>query len=127
MEPSGDSPWSSLDEFRLSMYHRPAILKLRKETYSFIWWSGAVSTGTIAHIIFGTLMFSSVLFISSDYALRAAGRYLAATLVCRAIIMFEHAGMRMVVRRVVVVNKSADKNSQGGVKLQPLTFPGGAN
>lgn len=42
-----DSIWGSLDEFRLSMHHRPAILKLRKETYWFIWWSWLVSTGTI--------------------------------------------------------------------------------
>lgn len=54
-----------------------------------------------------------MLFISSDYALRAAGRYLASTLICRAILMFELAGMREVVRRVVVMNESTDKNSQG--------------
>lgn len=41
--------------------------------------------------------------------------------------MFELAGMREVVRRAVVMNESTDKNSQGGVELQPPALPGGAN
>ena len=35
--------------------------------------------------------------------------------------------MREVVRRVVAMNESTDKNSQGDVELQPPTLPGGAN
>ncbi|KAK4042522.1 hypothetical protein C8A01DRAFT_33465 [Parachaetomium inaequale] len=56
------------------------------------------STGTILHIIYGTITFSTVVFISTQDALGVVARYLVSTLVCRIILNFELSGMRAVVR-----------------------------
>jgi hypothetical protein len=47
--------------------------------------------------MYGTLVFSSILFISAQDAVKVAARYLASTLVCRVILMFEIMGMRTVI------------------------------
>jgi hypothetical protein len=46
------------------------------------------------HIIFGTLTFSSLLFISVRDAVTVIGRYLASLLLCRAILTYELACLR---------------------------------
>lgn len=50
------------------------------------WW---VSIYIACHIIFGTLTFSSLIFITVRDALAVIGRYLISLLVCRAILMYE--------------------------------------
>ena len=47
-----------------------------------------------AHWIFGTLVFSSTLFIGTLDALGVIARYLASALVCRMILLVELAGIR---------------------------------
>ena len=47
-----------------------------------------------AHWIFGTLVFSSALFIGTLDALGVIARYLASALVCRMIMLVEIAGIR---------------------------------
>ena len=49
-----------------------------------------------AHWIFGTLVFSSALFIGTLDALGVIARYLASALVCRMIMLVEIAGIRAV-------------------------------
>jgi hypothetical protein len=49
--------------------------------------------GTILHIICGTLVLSSMLFVASGDAVIVAARLLASSAVCRAILMFELSGM----------------------------------
>lgn len=45
-------------------------------------------------LIFGTVVFSSTLFIGSLDAFGVIARYLVSALLCRAIILVEFAGMR---------------------------------
>lgn len=85
------------EEFNLCAHHSKAQLTLHPETNSFILFSWLTSMGTILHIIFGTLVFSSMLFIASGDAVIVVGRLLASTAVCRVILMFEISGMRQVV------------------------------
>ncbi|KAH8700957.1 hypothetical protein BGW36DRAFT_357594 [Talaromyces proteolyticus] len=47
-----------------------------------------------AHILFGTMVLSSLLFIGMLEALSVAAQYIGSVLVCRFILMFELAGMR---------------------------------
>ena len=47
-----------------------------------------------AHWIFGTLVFSSTLFIGTLDAFGVIARYLASALVCRMILLVELAGIR---------------------------------
>ncbi|RBR22214.1 hypothetical protein FVER53590_25851 [Fusarium verticillioides] len=64
------------------------------ETKTFLvlsWWQ---STITILHILFGTLIFSGMLFVGTKDALLIAGRYIAGVAICRVILMYELAGLR---------------------------------
>ncbi|KAF5531929.1 hypothetical protein FNAPI_13084 [Fusarium napiforme] len=65
-----------------------------KETKTFLvlsWWQ---STITILHILFGTLVFSGMLFVGTKDALMIVGRYIAGVAICRVILMYELAGLR---------------------------------
>jgi len=44
--------------------------------------------------MFGTIWFSSILFISAGDALGVWARYAASAIICRTIMMYELAGMR---------------------------------
>ncbi|KAK5138136.1 hypothetical protein LTR08_004831 [Meristemomyces frigidus] len=84
-------------EFQLSGSHDGTKLEYKKESYWFVALSWSTSLGTVLHIIFGTLMFSSTIFISTRDALYVSAQYLGSTLVCRMILMFEISGLRTVV------------------------------
>ena len=79
-----------------SVEHPKGELKLRQETYLsiFIRWLSGV--GTVLHIIFGTLVFSSIMFISTQDAVYVCSRYLASTIVARVVVMYELSAMRAV-------------------------------
>lgn len=65
-----------------------------KETKRFLlaaWWE---STLTILHVVFGTLIFSSLLLVGIKDALSIVGRYMASVALCRIILMYELAGLR---------------------------------
>jgi hypothetical protein len=64
------------------------------EGKTYVAWSWFLSTATVIHIIFGSLLFSGLLFIGPRDALLVIFRYVASVLVCRIIVMFELAGMR---------------------------------
>jgi hypothetical protein len=81
------------EEWRICRYQKEATLTLREQSWAFIFMSWLTSTGYIIHIIIGTLIFSTTLFISADTALKVAARYLGSTLACRIVLMFEMAGM----------------------------------
>jgi hypothetical protein len=48
----------------------------------------------VQHILFGTLVFSSLTFIAVADAVPVAARYMGSAIVCRGILMFELSGMR---------------------------------
>ncbi|KAH0533899.1 hypothetical protein FGG08_007481 [Glutinoglossum americanum] len=72
---------------------RSSILWKRETTF-FLIWSWTVSAVAACHILFGTLAFSSLLFIAVKDALTVATRFIASAIVCRAILVFELSGMR---------------------------------
>ncbi|KAH6869066.1 hypothetical protein B0T10DRAFT_419025 [Thelonectria olida] len=55
------------------------------------WWE---STFTVLQVVFGTLVFSSTLFVGTKDALGIVGRYIGGVAVCRVILMYELAGLR---------------------------------
>ncbi|KAK1835023.1 hypothetical protein QBC39DRAFT_251347 [Podospora conica] len=64
------------------------------ETRLFLALSWITSTSTTFHVIFGTLAFSSMQFISVRDAFGVIGRYTASVTVCRVIVMYELSGLR---------------------------------
>lgn len=85
---------SFADEWKLSAVQPPARLQVHQEGPLFIFISWLVSTGTIIHLVLGTIVLAGTLFISPQDALQVVARYLASTLLCRIILMFEVRGMR---------------------------------
>lgn len=64
------------------------------ERMFYVAWAWLLSTSTVMHITFGSLLLSGLLFIGPRDALGVIGRYMASVLVCRAVLMFELAGLR---------------------------------
>ncbi|KAI0455353.1 hypothetical protein F5B21DRAFT_472040 [Xylaria acuta] len=64
------------------------------ETRLLICLNWLLTPGIIIHIIFGTLVLSSLTFIGPRDALEVIGRFMISVLVCRAILMYEIAGVR---------------------------------
>ncbi|KAJ8123302.1 hypothetical protein O1611_g9625 [Lasiodiplodia mahajangana] len=88
---------------RLSGYCKsewvPAVAQDKIRTVSFeegkvyIAWSWFLSTATVIHILFGSLVLSGLLFIGPRDALLVIFRYVVSVLVCRILITFELAGL----------------------------------
>ncbi|KAI0602517.1 hypothetical protein F4775DRAFT_534321 [Biscogniauxia sp. FL1348] len=72
----------------------PVSIEPLDERKRFLTWSWVLSTCTIFHILFGTLLLSSLLFIGPQDALVVIVRYMMSVLVCRVVLMFELAGLR---------------------------------
>lgn len=72
-------------------------LTLKRETKRFIVYSWLNSVLVALHILFGTLMFSSALFVATRDALMLGGRVMVSHLLCRMIVSFELAGLRATV------------------------------
>jgi hypothetical protein len=64
------------------------------ETKLFLALSWLTSISTTFHVIFGTLAFSSMQFISVRDAFGVIGRYTASVTICRVVLMYELSGLR---------------------------------
>ncbi|KAI1741106.1 hypothetical protein F4680DRAFT_417241 [Xylaria scruposa] len=96
--------WLRLLPDRLRGYWKtewvPAVAQEEVRTKSFeegaiyVAWSWFLSTATVIHILFGSLVLSGLLFIGPQDALLVIFRYVVSVLVCRILVTFELAGMR---------------------------------
>ncbi|KAI1750624.1 hypothetical protein F4782DRAFT_508978 [Xylaria castorea] len=96
--------WLRLLPNRLRGYWKsewvPAVAQEEVRTISFeeggiyVAWSWFLSTATVIHILFGSLVLSGLLFIGPRDALLVIFRYVVSVLVCRILVTFELAGMR---------------------------------
>ncbi|KAI2631597.1 hypothetical protein GGS21DRAFT_491497 [Xylaria nigripes] len=101
-ERNGFGPWlRSLLHWLTKSEWQPAVCSDKKfdtepcdEGKFSVVWSWFLSVGTVIHIIFGSLVLSSLLFIGPQDALIVVVRYVVSVLACRAIVAFELAGMR---------------------------------
>lgn len=73
-------------------------LRWKRESYLFLAISLFTSILTSCYILYGTFVFSAVLFISNRDAVSVFGKLLATILVSRMILMVELAGMRSIAR-----------------------------
>lgn len=108
-------------EFLPCSLHPVTELQPKKESALFIIIAWCLSTGTVLHLILGTLVLSSLLFISTQDAVMVAAQYLGSTLVCRMILMFELAGLRETVQ--VKELKEKDDDSAGLLQQKGVYVP----
>ncbi|KAL8991118.1 MAG: hypothetical protein Q9169_007945 [Polycauliona sp. 2 TL-2023] len=69
-------------------------IRLVPENYYFTLFSWFTAMLTICHVIYGSLVFSSMLFISVRDSVGVIGRYMASVICCRIILMYEIASLR---------------------------------
>lgn len=93
--------WSELPMFWKNEFGRyegekppPMYVKWYPETKVYIAGSWFHSTGTVVHIIFGTLIFSGMYFVGPRDATQILGRYMASIVGCRIVLMYELAIIR---------------------------------
>jgi hypothetical protein len=109
-------------EFSLSS-RKTITIETLPERKRFLILSWITSTSTTFHVIFGTLAFSSMQFISVRDAFGVIGRYTASVTVSRIIIMYELSGLRGAVESI-----SEDSATEGpagpadGMKGVPRVF-----
>ncbi|KAH8726484.1 hypothetical protein GQ44DRAFT_825814 [Phaeosphaeriaceae sp. PMI808] len=95
---------------------QPALeFELTKETIfsTLVAWGFTVSVG--GYIVFGTVTFSSLVFITVSDAVAVIGRYLASLLVCRLVLMYELSILRDNYRQEQVQHKPISERA--GFKL----------
>jgi len=73
---------------------QPIYVRWFRETRTYIVGSWIHSTGTVVHIIFGTLVFSGMNFVGPRDATQILGRYMASIVGCRVVLMYELAIVR---------------------------------
>jgi hypothetical protein len=72
------------------------------------------------HVVFSTLVFSSLLYVGPKDALSIVGRYIAGVVVCRIILMYELAGLGQKLLTIdgekgkEETDEDKDENSGGG-------------
>ncbi|KAJ5605559.1 hypothetical protein N7510_008340 [Penicillium lagena] len=74
--------------------HEKLELTWKPESYLFVaisWWTSLL---TVVHLIWGTVVFSSIQFIGYMDCIPLIARFMGSAVICRAILMFELAGMR---------------------------------
>ena len=69
-------------------------VQLIPENYWFVFFSWFTTILTICHVIYGTLVFSSLLFISVRDSLPVIARYMVSVICCRVVLMYELASLR---------------------------------
>lgn len=93
------------------------------ETRLFLALSWITSTSTTFHVIFRTLAFSSMQFISVKDAFGVIGRYTASITVCRVVVMYELSGLRSATDSVNEGPFEEDSlDPSAGIKRVPRVF-----
>lgn len=77
------------------------IFTVHPESLSFFSISLITTIATACHIIYGTMVFSSILFVSINDSLSIVARLMASAIVCRIIVMYELLVLRESVEEAV--------------------------
>ncbi|KAF7560667.1 hypothetical protein G7046_g3482 [Stylonectria norvegica] len=73
----------------------PAVkLEEREEGYWFLFLASLLYVGSAVQVLFGTAVLSSLMFLSVRDAAFVVARYIGSALLCKAVLIYELAGMR---------------------------------
>ncbi|OQE32581.1 hypothetical protein PENFLA_c001G03982 [Penicillium flavigenum] len=101
--------------------HDKMELIWKPEGYLFIvisWWTSLL---TVVHLLWGTIALSSIQFIGYVDSIQIIARFMASAVICRAILMFELAGMRN------ALTKESTREEYSLVRVAPATLPSNHN
>ncbi|KAF2868120.1 hypothetical protein BDV95DRAFT_670625 [Massariosphaeria phaeospora] len=92
----------------------PHVLKWKVETGLGLFLVNLTTVVVLGHVVWGTIILGSTTLVEPVDAVMLIGRFVASTVVCKAILMFELAGMREVTtleEEAVVVRTSSQGES----------------
>lgn len=118
------SSWS-IHEFQVSSSQQGLRVDYFPESYWYIFLAWFLSTGTICHILFGTVIFSSLLFVGPNDAMTVVARYMGSVIVCRVVLMYELSGLRDAKKRAdegIVYGQTHTTVEDRGPKAQSLGY-----
>ncbi|KAH7025841.1 uncharacterized protein B0I36DRAFT_386229 [Microdochium trichocladiopsis] len=101
-------------EFTPMAYADPVILQHRKHGYLYLFLGYAISVSAAAHVLYGTLILSSLVFISLADAVGIVWRFGANTIICRVLLGYEMMAMREAVSGVVSSDDDEDDDGVSG-------------
>lgn len=104
--------------FKEHEHDKRLYLEIRRESRTLWMATWVVRSGTICVYIFGTLMFSSILFVGPLDGLKIIARYLASAVVCRMIMVYELVGMKYT-REILAEEVKLLTNESAVVKEDP--------
>ncbi|KAL6717583.1 hypothetical protein ACLMJK_005498 [Lecanora helva] len=90
------------------------------ERYTVVIFSWILSTLIILHVIYGTIVLSSLYFIGPRDALQVIARYIGSVLACRIICMFEIAGLRENTKEIIFDCDAPENRFREPAQLQIL-------
>ncbi|KAJ5514107.1 hypothetical protein N7463_003659 [Penicillium fimorum] len=101
----------------------PPEIVLQKETPLDVLLSWFLSLLTAAHVMFGTLVFSSMLFISVRDSVAVITRFMGSVIVCRVVLMYELAKLRHLCNLPIREEGGVERNGEihsSGYRLADL-------
>lgn len=102
-------------EMSLSSTRRGITYSLKPESYIYLFVSWLVSVAIVVQLVFGTLVLSSTTLIDTTDAVIIVLRYVASTIVCRIVLMFEVSGLQDAVQDGGITLASKDLDSRRAV------------
>ena len=81
-------------EFKMTAMHKHVQVEEFAESHAYIVLTWLLSVCIIAHILTGTIFFSSLAFVGPEDALLVVVRYMISVMLCRMVLMYELAGLR---------------------------------
>ena len=89
-------------EFQSSCCQKSIHVTAFGERHIVIIFSWILSTLIVSHVIYGTIVYSSLYFIGPRDALVVVVRFMTSVLACRIVCMFEIAGLRENIREIIL-------------------------
>ena len=104
-------------QFKPLSMRDPVDVEFKEKAYLSTFFSWLIAMLSVVHVIGGTLMFSSMLFISVRDSLMPIGLYMASVIVCRGIVAWELDRLRMSFKPSSSSDPSSDPSSDSRTEL----------
>ncbi|KAF1810847.1 hypothetical protein P152DRAFT_460138 [Eremomyces bilateralis CBS 781.70] len=88
------------NQFKLQARQTRLCIEIRRESLLFlaIYWFTTLLT--VCHIVYGTILFSSMLFISVEDAISVIARLMGSVIVCRIVLSYELVNLQSIVKEI---------------------------
>jgi hypothetical protein len=90
-----------LSQFKPMAQQTPLRIEILRESLLFLAVYWFINLLTVCHIVYGTIVFSSMLFISLNDAVTVIVRLMASVMICRIFLSYELVNLRKIVKGII--------------------------